>query len=109
MGASDLGRLAAGAKADIAVFRLDDIHMTPSVDPITTLVVGGSGKVTQAVFVDGRLSMLNGKVAGIDMIAARKQAQAQYDGLIARYPDRSWQHPPVENIFSPSYPIWTAD
>ncbi|MDX0772146.1 amidohydrolase family protein [Sinorhizobium medicae] len=109
LGASDLGRLAAGAKADIAVFRLDDIHMTPSVDPTTTLVVGGSGKVTQAVFVDGRLSMLNGKVAGIDMIAARKQAQAQYDGLIARYPDRSWQHPPVGKIFSPSYPIWTAD
>ncbi len=80
--------------------------MTPSVDPVTTLVVGGSGKVTQAVFVDGRLSMLDGKVAGIDMIAAREQAQQQYDGLIAKYPDRSWRHPPVGKIFSPSYPVW---
>ncbi|MDE3809356.1 amidohydrolase family protein [Sinorhizobium meliloti] len=106
LGRRDLGRLAAGAKADIAVFRLDDVHMTPSVDPVTTLVVGGSGKVTQAVFVDGRLSMLDGKVAGIDMIAAREQAQQQYDGLIAKYPDRSWRHPPVGKIFSPSYPVW---
>ena len=45
--------------------------MAPSIDPITTLVTGGSGKVTQAVFVDGRLSMRFGDVAGIDMEAAR--------------------------------------
>ncbi len=50
--------------------------------------------------------MLDGKVAGIDMIAAREQAQQQYDGLIAKYPDRSWRHPPVGKIFSPSYPVW---
>lgn len=109
LGRQDIGRLSAGAKADIAVFRLDDLYMTPSVDPITTLVVGGSGKVTKAVVVDGRLSMLDGKVAGIDMAAARERAQRQYEGLIAKYPDRSWQHPPVEEIFSPSYPIWKPE
>lgn len=105
LGRTDIGRLAAGAKADIAVFRLDDPYMTPTVDPITTLVLGGSGKVTQAVFVDGRLSMLDGKLAGFDIRAAREQAQRQFEGLIAKYPDRSWQHPPVSEIFSPSYPI----
>lgn len=109
LGRQDIGRLSAGAKADIAVFRLDDLYMTPSVDPITTLVVGGSGKVTKAVLVDGRLSMLDGKVAGIDMAAARERAQRQYEGLIAKYPDRSWQHPPVEEIFSPSYPVWKSE
>ncbi len=105
LGRSDIGRLAAGARADIAVFRLDDPYMTPTIDPITTLVLGGSGKVTQAVFVDGRLSMLNGALAGFDIRAARRQAQAQFDGLVARYPDRTWEHPPVEKIFAPSYPI----
>ncbi len=25
--------------------------------------------------------------------------------LIADYPDRSWQHPPVSEILKPSYPI----
>ena len=97
--------MTAGARADIAVFGLDDAVMAPSVDPITTLVTGGSGKVTQAVFVDGRLSMRFGEVAGIDMKAARERAQRQYDGLIAKYPDRSWGHPPVSEIFPPSYPI----
>lgn len=105
LGRNDIGRLAAGAKADISVFRLDDPYMTPTVDPITTLVLGGSGKVTQAVFVDGRLSMLDGKLAAFDIRAARGQAQRQFEGLIAKYPDRSWQHPPVSEIFRPSYPI----
>ncbi|TWI35208.1 amidohydrolase family protein [Paracoccus sulfuroxidans] len=105
LGRDDLGRLAPGARADIAVFGLDDLYMAPSIDPITTLVTGGSGKVTQAVIVDGRLSMRFGEVAGIDMAAARNQAQAQFDRLIAQYPARTWDHPPVEQIFPPSYPM----
>lgn len=105
LGRSDLGRLEAGARADIAVFDLLDHHMAPAIDPITTLVVGGSGRVTKAVFVDGRLSMRDGEIAGFDMTAARLKAQAQFDGLIAKYPDRSWGHPPVSEIFPPSYPL----
>lgn len=105
LGRDDIGRIAAGTKADLAIFRLDDVIMAPSVDPVTTLVVGGSGKVTDAVFVDGRLSMRGGDVAGIDMQAARNRAQAQYDRLVAQYPARTWEHPPVEDIFPPSYPV----
>ncbi|MCA0270605.1 MAG: amidohydrolase family protein [Proteobacteria bacterium] len=105
LGRDDLGRLAPGARADIAVFRLDDVVMTPTIDPITTLVAGGTGRVTQAVFVDGRLSMRNGQVACIDLPAAQARAQAQFDGLVAKYPERSWQHPPVSELFPPSYPI----
>jgi len=105
LGRDDLGRLQPGARADIAVFALDDVVMTPAIDPITTLVNGGSGKVTKAVFVDGRLSMRDRQVAGLDLVAAQARAQAQFDGLVARYPDRTWGHPPVAQIFPPSYPI----
>ena len=109
LGRSDLGRLEPGAKADIAVFALDDVLMTPTIDPITTLVNGGSGKVTKAVFVDGRLSMRDRQVAGLDLAAARRRAQAQFDGLVARYPDRTWGHPSVSEIFPPSYPLFRGE
>jgi cytosine/adenosine deaminase-related metal-dependent hydrolase len=105
LGRSDLGHLSKGARADIAVFDLDDTVMAPSLDPITTIVTGGSGKITRAVFVDGRLSMRERQVANIDMASARVQAQAQFDGLIAKYPERSWANPPVSEIFPPSYPV----
>jgi cytosine/adenosine deaminase-related metal-dependent hydrolase len=105
LGRTDIGCLKTGACADIAIFRLDEAIMTPAIDPITTLIAGGSGKVTQATFVDGRLSMCEGRVAGIDMSTAQTRAQAQFDGLLAKYPERSWQHPPVSELFPPSYPI----
>ncbi len=105
LGRADLGHLSPGARVDIAVFSLDDTAMAPSIDPITTIVTGGSGKITRAVFVDGRLSMFDRKLAGFDMDEARRQAQAQYDGLVAKYPERSFNHPPVAEIFPPSYPV----
>ncbi|MFD1793928.1 amidohydrolase family protein [Ochrobactrum teleogrylli] len=105
LGRDDLGHLSRGARADIAIFDLDDTIMAATVDPITTIVTGGSGKITRAVFVDGRASMINRKLAGLDMEQARRQAQAQFDGLIAKYPERSWNHPPVAEIFPSSYPI----
>jgi cytosine/adenosine deaminase-related metal-dependent hydrolase len=106
LGRSDLGRLAPGAKADIAVFDMLDAVMAPRVDPVRTLILGASGRVTRAVFVDGRLSMRDGQVTGFDMAAARSRAQAQFDRLVAKYPDRTWGHPPVEEIFPPSYPLF---
>ena len=37
--------------------------------------------------------------------AARARAQVQFDGLVAKYPDRSFQHPSVEQLFRPAFPI----
>jgi cytosine/adenosine deaminase-related metal-dependent hydrolase len=109
LGRDDLGRLSPGARADIAVFDLSDADMAPAIDPIATLIAGATARVTRATFVDGRLSMRDGQVAGLDIAAARARAQAQFDGLVAKYPDRTWGHPPVQDIFPPSYPMEVCD
>ncbi|OCW59609.1 chlorohydrolase family protein [Hoeflea olei] len=106
LGRTDLGRLETGAKADIAIFDMADALMAPRVDPIRTLVLGATGRVTKAVFVDGRLSMRDGKVAGLDWVEARARAQRQFDGLVQKYPERTWGHPPVEEIFPSAYPAF---
>lgn len=100
----DLGRLGPGSKADIAIFDMADARIAPRIDPVQTLIYGATGRVTRATIVDGRLSMRDGRVAGIDMDAARAQAQAQFDDLVAQYPQRSFGHPPVAQIFPPAYP-----
>lgn len=105
LGRDDIGVLRAGGKADLAVFDLNDPAMAPAIDPVQTLILGATGRVTRATIVNGRLSMRDGEVAGIDMKAARAQAQAQFDGLLAKYPDRTAGHPPLATIFPPAYPL----
>ncbi|MFN4098241.1 MAG: amidohydrolase family protein [Pararhodobacter sp.] len=109
LGRDNLGRIEPGARADLAVLSLADTYMAPAIDPITTLVAGGSGRVVRATFVDGRLSMRHGQVAGLNMPEARARAQAQFDGLIAKYPERTWGHPPVAQTFPPSFPMEVCD
>jgi cytosine/adenosine deaminase-related metal-dependent hydrolase len=107
LGRPDLGRLQPGAKADIAVIDLS--QTLQAVDPIQSLMAGASGRDVTTVFVDGRLVMQDRRIEGFDQTAAARQAQAQFDGLIARYPDRTQGHPPVAAIFHSSYPKRAPD
>ena len=96
----DLGRLAPGACADITVIDLRHTLQTP--DPVQTLMTSASGHDVRDVWIDGRRVMTDRMIPGFaDADYAR--AQAQFDGLIAKYPDRTTGHPPVTDIFSSSY------
>ncbi|MGC1412483.1 MAG: amidohydrolase family protein [Acetobacteraceae bacterium] len=104
VGRSDLGRLQPGAAADMVVFDVGDDYIGRSLDPIQSLMVG-AGRRVMSVFVAGRVVMENGLIPGFDVKAAHAQAQLQFDGLVRRYPDRTWGHPPVEAIFSSTYQV----
>jgi cytosine/adenosine deaminase-related metal-dependent hydrolase len=104
LGRSDLGRLEPGAKADLIVADFDDPAMGQTIDPIQTLMLNASGREVRTVVIDGRFVMEDGKIPGIDDRALRRQAQAQFDGMVAQYPRRTHGHPLVDEIFSSSYP-----
>lgn len=102
LGRADLGRLAPGAKADIIVIDLSRTLQTP--DPIQSVMTGASGRDIDTVFIDGRPVMHHRRLPDFDEDRASRQAQAQFDRLIARYPERTSGHPPLDEIFSSSYP-----
>jgi cytosine/adenosine deaminase-related metal-dependent hydrolase len=105
LGRPDLGRLMPGAAADIVVFDFGHDRIGQTIDPIQTLLIGGAGRDVRQVVVAGRSVVIDGQIPGMDMQAASQRAQAQFEGLIARYPERTWRHPPVDEIFSSSYPV----
>lgn len=103
LGRPDLGRLEPGAAADIAVFDLADGYMVPGLDPVQALLAGASVPFARAVWVAGRLVAEQGELPGFDMQAAHARAQAQFARLVDLYPERTWRHPPLEQIFRASY------
>jgi cytosine/adenosine deaminase-related metal-dependent hydrolase len=105
IGRSDLGRLMPGAHADITIFDLDQAHLGQFIDPIQTMVLSGSGRDFSTVIVNGRTVVRDHQIPGLDLTSMHHQAQAQFDRLIASYPERSHLHPPVEAIFQPSFPV----
>lgn len=101
LGRHDLGRLAPGARADIAV--IDLARLLQGTDPVQSLMTGASGRDVRDVWIDGRRVMADRVIPGIDEAADAARAQAQFDRLIAQYPDRTVGHPPLSEIFTPSY------
>lgn len=105
LGRQDLGKLSPGAKADLTVIRLDDPAIGQVIDPIQTLLLNGSGRDVDTVVIDGRFVMRKGAIPGIDHDRFQHQAQQQFDRLVGQYPERTYGHPKVEDIFEPTYPI----
>lgn len=105
LGQSDLGRLAPGAMADIIVFDLTGPHFGQVIDPIQTIMLSGPGTHMHTVIVRGRASMQGCAIPGVDWASFARQAGAQFAGLMAQYPRRTFGHPPPEEIFSPAYPV----
>lgn len=86
LGREDLGRLEAGAKADLIVIDLagrDGLRYGPVRDPIKSLVECGVGDDVVMVVVDGRMVVEDRRIDGIDVAVLRNEAQAAAEGVWA--------------------------
>ena len=70
LGRPDLGRLAAGCKADIVMVRCDTFKAAPVYDPFKFLVLSATGDDVDQVLVDGKTIVEKGKVLNVDMASA---------------------------------------
>jgi cytosine/adenosine deaminase-related metal-dependent hydrolase len=89
----------------MTLFDLSAFELGQVIDPIQTMMLSGTGRDFKTVIVNGRVVMQDRQLPGIDLDEYRDRAQRQFDRLIAKYPLRTWKHPPVEKIFSSSYPL----
>jgi 8-oxoguanine deaminase len=65
VGRTDVGEIALGAMADLALFRLDELRFSGSGDPLAALVLCGAHRVDR-VMVGGRWIVENGQIPGLD-------------------------------------------
>ncbi|MCY1182655.1 8-oxoguanine deaminase [compost metagenome] len=79
LGRSDIGELAVGKQADLALFKLDELRFSGSHDPLSALLLCGADRADR-VMVGGQWRVLDGQIEGLDvqaLIADHRQAAAQ--------------------------------
>jgi 8-oxoguanine deaminase len=66
IGRSELGRIAVGMQADLALFTLDEPRFSGALDPLAALVTCGAHRADR-VMVAGRWVVEDGAIPGLDM------------------------------------------
>lgn len=66
-----IGSIVPGKKADLVIFRCDDIDTVPVADPIGSVVFHASPKTIDTVIVDGKIVKQDGQLVGVDWPSLR--------------------------------------
>jgi 8-oxoguanine deaminase len=79
LGRHDIGELAVGKQADLALFTLDELRFSGSHDPLSALLLCGADRADR-VMINGQWRVIGGQVEGLDLkqlIADHRQAAAE--------------------------------
>ncbi len=82
LGRSDIGQLAPGMQADVALFRLDDLRFSGSHDPVAALLLCGADRADR-VMVGGRWRVVDGQIPGLDVAGLIAEHSAAARKLVA--------------------------
>ncbi|WAJ26761.1 8-oxoguanine deaminase [Antarcticirhabdus aurantiaca] len=72
LGRDDIGRIAVGMQADLALFRLDELRFSGAHDPIAALVLCGATRADR-VMVRGDWRVVDGLPVGVDVERLRRE------------------------------------
>ncbi len=82
IGRDDIGELAVGKQADLALFKLDELRFSGSHDPLSALLLCGADRADR-VMVGGQWRVIDGQIEGLDvarLIADHRQAARELIG-----------------------------
>lgn len=84
--ASEVGSLEPGKAADLVLVDLDQPHLAPLHDPVTTLIYNASRRDVTHVMVGGRLVVEDGALVAADRTQLVREAQAAAEGIWGQSP-----------------------
>jgi 5-methylthioadenosine/S-adenosylhomocysteine deaminase len=93
----DVGSLEPGKKADVITVDMANPYLTPTKDPLTSIVLYGTSSDIDTVIVDGSILKRDKSLTTIDLPDALGRAQIRVDQIVERffedYPDqrRNWE------------------
>ena len=86
----DLGKLEAGAKADVVLVDLTQTIMRPVHDPLKSLIYHGADRAVKTVFIDGELVVDDGKPVHLDMADAAGRLEVAQQRMLKDVPNHDF-------------------
>ena len=105
LGRDDLGRIATGAKADIALVDLGHPSMRPVRDPLKCLIYSGTAAAVRDVFVNGEHIVKDRTVLTLDQHDVLDRLQEGQNRSLERVPELDWAHRSADEISPFCLPI----
>lgn len=101
----DIGRIAAGARADLVLVDLEHPAMAPGNDPIRAMVFNAAERPVKDVYVGGRQVVADGRVLTIDEAAAAEAMTRANRRALEAYPklDRTGRR--ADEVAPPVFPM----
>jgi len=81
----DVGTLEPGKKADIILVDMTNPYLTPTMDPLTSVVLYGTSGDISEVIVDGNILKREGRLTTVDTSEALAKAQGRVEEIIERF------------------------
>jgi cytosine/adenosine deaminase-related metal-dependent hydrolase len=107
LGRDDLGRIAAGARADLVLWKGRSWGMTPLRDPVRNIVYNATAEDVDRVWVDGRPVVTGGRVLAADEEATLAALQAAGERMWRRMREADAAGRDAGGLSPPTYPAWT--
>jgi 8-oxoguanine deaminase len=85
LGRSDIGEIAVGKQADLALFTLDELRFSGAGDPIAALVLCGAHRADR-VMIAGEWRVVDGMPVGVDVARLRAEHGAAARRFLEHFP-----------------------
>jgi 5-methylthioadenosine/S-adenosylhomocysteine deaminase len=105
---SDLGRISVGAKADLLLFNLNTIRMSPVRDVIKNIVYNAASENIEQVIIAGKSVVRNGNIKGWDEEHIAKKLQKIAETYWANISLNDQQGRSVDELVPLSLPLWES-
>ena len=106
LGRDDLGRIAAGARADLVLWKAASWGITPLRDPVKNIVYNATAEDIERVYVNGRLVVEGGRVLAADEAAILAALQAGGERMWPRMREFDWAGRDADTLSPQTYPDW---
>jgi 5-methylthioadenosine/S-adenosylhomocysteine deaminase len=106
LGRDDLGRIAAGAKADLVLWKAASWRMTPLRDPVKNIVYNAADEDVDRVYINGRVVVDGGRVLAADEAALLKALQTGGERMWPRMARHDWAGRAADELSPQTYPAW---